>query len=113
MTVVGAILAGGASRRMGTHKALLVVDGEPMALRVAAALRAGGAERVVLVGAGPTVAEALGLDAVPDPWPGAGPRAGVSSGLSAGLDEKGNGIAVVGASDQPDATAGPRGSCGT
>ena len=34
----GAVLTGGKSRRMGRDKALVEVDGEPMALRVAHAL---------------------------------------------------------------------------
>ena len=46
----GAVLCGGASRRMGTDKALVEVDGVPMAERVAGALHAGGCAPVVFVG---------------------------------------------------------------
>ena len=44
------ILAGGASRRMGQDKALVQVDGEALALRVARALRAAGFDPITLVG---------------------------------------------------------------
>ncbi|MGH9187147.1 MAG: NTP transferase domain-containing protein, partial [Acidimicrobiales bacterium] len=39
----GAVLCGGASRRMGRDKALLVVDGSALAVNVAEALRTAGA----------------------------------------------------------------------
>jgi molybdopterin-guanine dinucleotide biosynthesis protein A len=45
-----AVLCGGASRRMGRDKALLVVDGQPMALRVVTAAAAAGAATIVAVG---------------------------------------------------------------
>src|SRR5438045_3278547 len=61
ITKIGAILAGGSSSRMGTDKALVEVDGRPMALHVADALRAGGAEVVVLVGADRVVGSQLDL----------------------------------------------------
>jgi molybdopterin-guanine dinucleotide biosynthesis protein A len=82
---------------MGEPKALVEVDGVPMAARVAAALRAGGCERVVLVGGDPGWADLLGLDAVPDRWPGEGPLAGTATALLAAQD----GIVVVAACDQP------------
>lgn len=61
----GAVLTGGASTRMGSDKASLEVAGVPMADRVAAALRAAGADPVLRigpeVGGGPlaAIAEAL------------------------------------------------------
>ncbi len=79
--VVGAVLAGGASRRMGTDKALVAVDGVPMARRVADALLAGGASAVVLVGGDPSWSETLGLVVVPDRWPGEGPLGGIAGAL--------------------------------
>ena len=100
----GAVLVGGASRRMGTDKALVEIDGRPMALRVADALRAGGAERVVVVGGGSASAHELGLEHIADRWPGAGPLAGIATAVSTAgagaIDE----IIVVAACDQPDVT---------
>ena len=48
--LVGVVLTGGASRRMGRTKALVEIDGVPMAARVAAALAGAGCESVVLLG---------------------------------------------------------------
>ena len=42
----GAVLCGGASRRMGSDKALLGVEGRAMAVRVAGALAAAGGRPV-------------------------------------------------------------------
>ncbi len=83
LVIIGAVLAGGASRRMGQPKAVLDLDGQPMGARVADALRAAGAERVLLVGGEPHWATDLGLEPVPDHWPGAGPLAGIATALSA------------------------------
>jgi molybdenum cofactor guanylyltransferase len=48
---LGVILAGGASRRMGTSKADLVVDGQTLLARTLSVLRAAGASRVLVIGA--------------------------------------------------------------
>ncbi len=69
----GVVLCGGESRRMGQDKALLRVDGIPMARRVADALVAAGAERVVLQGGDPAALDHLGFEVVPDAAMGAGP----------------------------------------
>lgn len=76
---LGAVLCGGASRRMGRDKALIEVGGRPMALRVAAALRAGGCAGAVAVGGDAPALAGLGLVPVADRWPGQGPLAGLAS----------------------------------
>jgi molybdenum cofactor guanylyltransferase len=100
--VVGAILAGGASRRMGAPKALVVADGTPLGARVAAALRAGGADRVVLVGGDPAWGVELDLPVVADRWPGLGPLGALGTALLDGADDAG--AVVVAACDQPSLT---------
>jgi molybdopterin-guanine dinucleotide biosynthesis protein A len=47
--MLGVVLAGGESRRMGRDKALVEVDGQPLWRRQVAVLRDAGAERVVVV----------------------------------------------------------------
>jgi molybdopterin-guanine dinucleotide biosynthesis protein A len=79
--VVGAVLTGGASKRMGQEKALIEVDNVPLARRVANALLAGGVERVVLVGGHEGVAAELWLDGVVDRWSGIGPLGGITTAL--------------------------------
>jgi rhodanese-related sulfurtransferase/molybdopterin-guanine dinucleotide biosynthesis protein A len=58
---------------MGEDKALLVVDGAPMALRVAEALHLAGASEVFAVGGDARALRALGLPVVADDRPGEGP----------------------------------------
>ena len=99
--VLGAILAGGSSSRMGTDKALVEIDGKPMALHVADAMRAGGCQEVVLVGADEATARALEMNTVPDRWPGDGPLGGLASALGASPPA---GLVVVAACDQPAVT---------
>ena len=72
------ILAGGASRRMGVDKAVLVWEGRRAIDRVADLARALGARRVLTAGDGD-----YGLERVADPTPQAGPVAGVLAGLAA------------------------------
>ena len=83
LRVVGAVLMGGASRRMGRDKALVEVDGVPMAARVAAALEAAGCRPVMAVGGDAAVHARLGLLAVPDRWPGEGPLGAIVTALGA------------------------------
>ncbi len=79
----GAVLCGGSSRRMGRDKALLEVDAEAMVSRVAAALMSAGAVSASAVGGDGAEITALGLDFVPDRWPGEGPLGGLVSTLDA------------------------------
>ena len=80
---MGAVLAGGASSRMGTDKAFIEIDGESMVVRAAAALRAAGAAPTLAVGGDDARLRALGLDVVPDRYPGQGPLGGVITALGA------------------------------
>jgi len=73
---VGAVLTGGRSTRMGRDKASIPVDGAPMAVRVADALRVAGARDVVCIG--PSVGA---LPAVADEHPGEGPLAGILTAM--------------------------------
>jgi molybdopterin-guanine dinucleotide biosynthesis protein A len=93
---LGAVLCGGGSRRMGTDKALLEVDGVAMAERVARALAAGGCSPVVFVG-GDSTLRRLGRPVLADRWPGAGPLGGV---LTALVDADGTDV-VAAACDLP------------
>lgn len=76
--VVGVILAGGASTRMGTDKALFELHGRSMAEWVADAM--GGFDHVVVVGRSRGLA---GLESVSDLHPGAaGPLSGLQTALA-------------------------------
>jgi len=86
---------------MGKDKALLEVDGVPLARRVADALRAAGADPVIAVGGDLDALDALGLTAVPDVHPGEGPLGGILSALAATDDE----VVVILACDLPAADA--------
>ncbi|WP_018332370.1 nucleotidyltransferase family protein [Actinomycetospora chiangmaiensis] len=89
MTVAGLLLAAGAGRRMGTPKALVELDGEPLVARALRALHDGGcAPRVVVVGAAADAAAAAVRAADPealvvtaDAW-----ERGMGESLRAGLD---------------------------
>ncbi|MEJ2867341.1 nucleotidyltransferase family protein [Actinomycetospora sp. OC33-EN08] len=66
MAVAGLLLAAGAGRRMGTPKALVALDGEPLVARSLRALRDGGCDpRVVVVGAATDAVTAAVHDADP------------------------------------------------
>lgn len=83
MTFTGVVLCGGRSRRMGTDKALLPIDGVPMARRVADALHAAGAAEVLAVGGDPAALRSSGLPVVPDEVPDGGPLPATASALRA------------------------------
>jgi molybdopterin-guanine dinucleotide biosynthesis protein A len=70
---------------MGRDKALIEVAGEALVQRVARALRAAGAQRVIVVGGDRAAIEAFGLDVVADLFPGEGPLGGVLTAM-AGTD---------------------------
>jgi molybdopterin-guanine dinucleotide biosynthesis protein A len=84
-SVVGGILVGGASRRMGTAKALLTYGGVTFFERVARAL-APHVERIVVLGDGATPASAAHLERLPDVADASGPLAGVLAALASRSD---------------------------
>lgn len=67
---------------MGTDKAMLCVEGQPMALRVANALGLAGASTVTAVGGSRGDLEDIGMQVVPDRWPGDGPLGAVVHALA-------------------------------
>ncbi|MDP6934805.1 MAG: molybdenum cofactor guanylyltransferase [Myxococcota bacterium] len=95
----GFILAGGASRRMGRDKAHVQVDGRPMALRVADALREGGCHNVRLICKQHTsVPPGLPILVEPETWHH--PLLGVAVALEAARDE-GARLALIAPCDLP------------
>jgi molybdopterin-guanine dinucleotide biosynthesis protein A len=83
---LGAILAGGASRRFGSPKALAAVGGVPIAARVADALRGAGCHVVLIAGDAAAFAH-LGLPARGDAIPGIGALGGVHAAVRWAADE--------------------------
>ena len=81
MTIACAVLAGGASRRMGRTKALIDVDGRAMADRVLDAARGLGIGSLAIVGGDADELERLTAPIVADLFPGEGPVGGVLSAL--------------------------------
>jgi molybdopterin-guanine dinucleotide biosynthesis protein A len=80
-SVVGCILAGGASSRMGRGKALLHVGGKPVTQRVADVMRDVFSHLVISTNT-PQDFAFLGLPAVADIFPGCGPMGGIHAALS-------------------------------
>ena len=78
----GAVLAGGASARLGRDKALIEIGGLALVARAAAALADAGASSVTVVGGDADRVHGLGLAFVPDGWPGRGPLGGVLTALA-------------------------------
>lgn len=78
----GVVLTGGASKRMGVDKATLVIDGKPMAVRVADAMWEASCHPVECQGGDAVAIGEYGLDVVPDRRPGQGPVAAIHDALT-------------------------------
>lgn len=83
MSVAGAVLAGGASSRMGRDKAFIELDGQTLLDRAVAALTDADVEPIVVVGGDRPRVEAAGHRFVPDRHPGEGPLGGILTALEA------------------------------
>lgn len=79
--VAGAVLVGGASRRMGRDKATLPWGSATMGGRSVDALERAGCRPVVAVGGQPDIHEALAVELVADLYPGEGPLGGIITAL--------------------------------
>ncbi len=80
------IMAGGDSRRMGTDKSMLVVNGRPLIERICEQLR--GSFEQILISANDAAKFAfLGLAVIPDRIAGQGPLMGIASALNASDNE--------------------------
>ena len=77
----GAVLAGGASRRMGTDKAFIEIGGTTLLQGAASALQDAGATSVIVVGGDAERVRRLGLRHIADAWPSAGPLGGIITAL--------------------------------
>ena len=82
--VSGIILAGGASSRMGTPKALLMLEGKTLLQRQADKLRALGIRDVMISGG----FELPGVRTIADEYPGRGPLGGLHACLKAAEHER-------------------------
>jgi molybdopterin-guanine dinucleotide biosynthesis protein A len=89
MSLLGVVLAGGKSSRMGCDKSRIEIDGIPLVKRMATALDPVCDEVVISVDA--FQFQDLGLNEIVDIWPGLGPMGGLLAGLKAadelGFDE--------------------------
>lgn len=79
-SILGAVLAGGHSRRLGRDKALLKLDGELLVLRAVRVLKE-VFSRVVVVSPARESYSSLGLELVEDIAPDAGPLGGLHAAL--------------------------------
>ena len=95
----GLVLCGGHGRRMGTDKALILVEGLPLVLHVAELLSS-VADPVLLAPGAPGRLGDLGFAEVRDAVAGAGPL----SGLVAGLEASPHDLLAVVAADMPFAS---------
>ena len=96
MTLLGAVLAGGRSLRMGVDKADVVVAGSSLLERVASALGE-VADRVVVLGK-----PREGYESWPDQTPGPGPLAGLATALARMTEDRALVVAVDNAFVRPE-----------
>lgn len=110
MSLLGAVLAGGSSRRFGSPKALVRLHGRPL-WKLAAERLQRACGKVVLVAGGERSADSAGskaafrtpfpgVDVICDPVPGLGPLGGIVPALSRAKSDGLDGVLVL-AADMP------------
>lgn len=97
--LIGVVLTGGASRRMGRNKALIDIDGIPMARRVAMALDDAGCVAVRAYGGDPRELAPVGIRVDRDRYPATGPLGGVLGALEVIAEEFPDGAMFAAACD--------------
>ncbi|MFV1989189.1 MAG: molybdenum cofactor guanylyltransferase, partial [Acidimicrobiales bacterium] len=80
--LAGAVLAGGASRRFGSDKAMFQVDGSTMLERAVSLLMSVKCDPILIVGGSPEQRAVPATIHVLDNYPGEGPLGGVLSALA-------------------------------
>ncbi len=100
LPVLGALLAGGRSRRFGSPKALARLDGVRLIDRARTAIEAAGLRPLLVDREGDRLGPALGLASVPDARPHRGPLSGLVAALRVAADRGLAGVVAVGV-DQP------------
>jgi molybdopterin-guanine dinucleotide biosynthesis protein A len=88
------VLAGGRSRRFGSHKALAEFGGEALWRRAVRVLADAGLPVLVVANA-PEVVTEVTVPVRPDARPGRGPLAGIETGLLEAADRGKHGIVVL------------------
>ncbi|MBY0123395.1 molybdenum cofactor guanylyltransferase [Bacillus sp. S/N-304-OC-R1] len=101
MQATGIIMAGGKSSRMGTNKALLMIDGKTVIERIVQELSKTVSDILIVTNTFEEY-QFLGLPMVQDQWRDMGPLAGIHAGLSASQTVKN----LVVACDMPFVSAG-------
>jgi molybdopterin-guanine dinucleotide biosynthesis protein A len=80
------VMAGGGSRRMGTDKSMLPINGRPLIERICRQLR-NGFEQILISADQVEKLAFLGVEIVPDKVPGQGPLMGIASALGASASD--------------------------
>ena len=95
--VRGFVLAGGASRRFGSDKALIEFDGEPLIARLCRVLQIATGAPVRVIGDAKKY-EGIGVECVADRWPGEGPLGGIITALdtNAALNQSDSWSLIIG-----------------
>ncbi len=97
----GAVLAGGASKRMGFNKALVEINGEPLISKVAKTLNRAGVMNLKIVGGDSKTFTLLGHECLADEHPDEGPLGGIITALNH-FNDKGKKHVLVVACDLPN-----------
>lgn len=97
--LLGAVLAGGDSRRFGSPKALARLHGKPL-WEVAAERLGAVCDEVVVIANDPEVASAIGIETIPDRCVPVGPLGGIDAALARAI-RTGHDATLVLAVDMP------------